>query len=299
MRKHLAIIGLFGALATIGFLEGQGTPNSAPENRITKADQSHGGSHKADTNNADNPARYALSSPAASHPSPNTAQNDPRKQDDELSIQRKVEWFTGILAFVSIVQSAVLVLTWLAIRRQAHLQAFLTRQWVDVGDWSLGGDGAWEKEWEVNRAERTATETSRQLKDSMSMGISFEVFNRTAYPLQLDKIVVFLGKVQKQKWYWEVFEDKAGTVVPPHVVGSDTSEHCTVHFMLDSEDEVFRYTKNCLYRRVHVRVIFLDSERKMIRQEFGIEVFFGETLTKFSRYNPREMRKVKLPRSEF
>jgi flagellar biogenesis protein FliO len=46
--------------------------------------------------------------------------NRTKTSDEELGIQQKLTWFTGVLAGVGVLQLVVMFLTWLVYRRQAH-----------------------------------------------------------------------------------------------------------------------------------------------------------------------------------
>jgi hypothetical protein len=202
--------------------------------------------------------------------------------------------FNFLLVVVGALQVWLLLWTGRAVARQANLQKFITKQWVDVGNWSIGGEDAWEIDWDFD----TRTEKSRKIKQSMSMGVGFEIFNRTAYPMIVDTIVIFVGKVKQGEWKWKVFEDKANMIMPPHSSDGDNSESCTVPFDLD-EDEVYRYTKCGIYRRIHVKIFFFDSEGKKVRQDFAKEALFGEKLTTtFSKYSSRRAREIQTPQTE-
>jgi hypothetical protein len=202
-----------------------------------------------------------------------------------------MEWFTGLLAFIGALQGLILLLTWKTIARQANLQKFLTKQWVDVGNWKIQGEDAWEVAWDRD----PQTEKSRTLKESMLMSVGFELFNRTAYPLTIDNILISIGKLKSKKWIWQVFEDKAHLIMPPKSSDGDNSEECSVPFEHD-EDEVFRYTKNCLYLRIHVKVFYLDSEGKRISQDFAREAIYGERESRFYKYSTRQIRKIDRPK---
>jgi hypothetical protein len=214
-----------------------------------------------------------------------------------LDIQQKLELFTGVLALIGALQGILLYLTWRTIARQANLQKFLTRQWVDVGNWSIGGESAWEiDDWEDHI--QSEEEKLKSLKKAMRMGISFEIINRTAYPLNIDSIVIFIGKPKGGKWIWKTFEDKTSLIMPPHSPEGSNAESCNVPFDLD-EYEVYRYTKSGLYTRIHIRVFYFDSEGKRIRQDFAQEALFGERLTTaFYKYSNRELRKIEIELSD-
>ena len=291
MLKRLAIVGLFGALAAVCVLEGQTAPLSPPKQGIAKSDQGQGRSQQLNSNDAQRGTPDTIGS--ASQPSSATDKEERENERRNLEIQSKIEWFTGILAGVGILQGVVLLLTWKAIRRQANLQEFLTRQWVDIGNWKIDREDAWEHDWEINRSERTRAEKGRTLKDSLEVSISFDVFNRTAFPLELEKVIVRVGRPSQGEWRWQAFEVTSSVIIPPHSTEGDTSENYFVSVQLDN-DEVYNYTKSGAYRRIYVSAHFLDSEGKRRVQVFAREVVFTEKSASFARYSSGKIRQIEV-----
>jgi hypothetical protein len=200
--------------------------------------------------------------------------------------------FNMLLVIVGGLQIWLLFITWKTITRQADLQKFLTRQWVDVGNWSIGGEDAWDIKYDINPERKTIKERSRALKDSLSIKIEFEIFNRTAYPLPIDMVIISIGRRKQGKWHQETFEDKIASIVPPYASEGGNSEKCAVPIVLETEDEVFQYTNFGLYVRVQVRIFFFDAEGKKDSQDFAMEVPFKEGLASFVKYSPRQVRKI-------
>ncbi len=121
--KRLAILALFGALTTISFLPGQTAPLGAPEKRIAKAD---GGQDGKDHRQSQRDHQNTPEAVSYIQVSANKSNGLSDKTSNDLGIQRKVEWFTGVLAFVGVLQVAALIWqailflrTLRAIRRQA------------------------------------------------------------------------------------------------------------------------------------------------------------------------------------
>lgn len=107
MLKRLAIFALFYALATVGALASQTMPSNAPEKWIATEDASKAGSHQAESqqSNANSPSLTSvnLQAPAA------TKQKEADTERETIDIQRKLEWFTGILALVGILQVGTMI----------------------------------------------------------------------------------------------------------------------------------------------------------------------------------------------
>ncbi len=50
-------------------------------------------------------------------------ESERKAHEEDLRIQRKIVWFTGLLVFVGVIQAAVMILQWLMYRRQAGIMA--------------------------------------------------------------------------------------------------------------------------------------------------------------------------------
>ncbi len=264
------MVSLVGTVAAVGLLAGQTTPLSSQKQRITKSDHSQGASSQNDPNASKGPTQNPM--PPSSGPASNRAQDNSSEKSDELSIQRNVELFTGILAFVGVIQSAVLVFTWLAIRRQTDLQKFLTRQWLDVENWSIDRESPREGARETEMGY-----VPERLRDFMSLAIRFDILNRTTYPISFDGLTVSIGKPDHKTWRWEQFEFRSPTIIPPYLSNKDRSEGFFVPLTLEEEDGVLRYTKNNLHMQVRVQMYFLDSDGKRQMQQVSGWVKYGET----------------------
>jgi len=124
MLNRLAIFGLLIPLATVCLLTGQTAPLSPPKQGIAKPGSSQDGKDKAqpqgDTQAAPKPM------PASPQPPATTCDEACQQSSQNFAIQRKVEWFTGVLAIVGVLQ--VLTMVWQAwllkqTRGDVHTQA--------------------------------------------------------------------------------------------------------------------------------------------------------------------------------
>jgi hypothetical protein len=124
MLKKLAMLVVLTVVA-VGFLSSQEMPRNAPEQRVGKPGSSQNGSSKTDPS-GDNQAaaNVPLTAPQPATPTCDEACQQGR---ENLAIQRKLEWFTGVLAIVGVLQVATMVWqgiflrrTWVAIHSQAN-----------------------------------------------------------------------------------------------------------------------------------------------------------------------------------
>jgi len=277
MLKRLAILGLLIPLATIGILASQDVAENAPKQGVAKPESSQSSPQKPDSQNAKASSENQLLS--SSQIPPKGCDENCQNERQNLNIQRKIEWFTGVLAGVGILQGVVLFLTWKAISRQADLQRFLTRQWVDVGDWHVIGDDPRQvPAWDIPDAEEPGKH--EPLRDSMKVHLTFTVFNNTPLPLTLHRITTSI-KIGSRR---ESHEIKAYIVLPPTTADKDNSFECMVPVGL-TEDEVMLYARTCLGFLIKVRVYFGDAEGVVTKQIFirtvagGVRTFvFGKDL---------------------
>jgi hypothetical protein len=192
-------------------------------------------------------------------------------QDDNEWVRVWGPWiFGGLVLLIGAFQIALLFVVWRAISRQAKIQRSLTHYWVDVGNWSVGGGEPWEVEWDIDRAGRVGVEKSRKLKDSLSIGINFEIFNRTPYPVAIDSIIVFAGVLKEGDWHWKTYEDRSSLLLRPQSNAGENSEAFGISFDLGT-DEIIRYVKEGFYTRIYVRIFYFDSDAKTARQDFPVE----------------------------
>jgi hypothetical protein len=123
MLKHLAILTVL-AFAAVGLLKGQTAPLGTPKQGIAKPDSSQDGKKQPETSQPQKTPIELTSADVEVEPAPcdETCQQGRRN----LAIQGKLEWFTGVLAIVGILQ--VLTMAWQAwllkqTREDVHTQA--------------------------------------------------------------------------------------------------------------------------------------------------------------------------------
>jgi hypothetical protein len=107
MLKRLAIVGLLGALTTICLLKSQAAPLGPPKEGIAKPSGSQNGKDKTHPQDSSEPApNPVIISPQPTAPTCDEACQQGRQN---LAIQGKLEWFTGVLAIVGVLQVATMV----------------------------------------------------------------------------------------------------------------------------------------------------------------------------------------------
>jgi hypothetical protein len=102
-----------------------------PHKRATEANRTESTQHTKDAK--DNQTQPPKPTPTAPQPSivpesqrnatagnDHTRQGDKQTSEEDSSTQRKLTWFTGVLASVGVLQLVVMFLTWLVYRRQAQ-----------------------------------------------------------------------------------------------------------------------------------------------------------------------------------
>jgi hypothetical protein len=204
----------------------------------------------------------------------------------------------GWLFLMSAIQVALLFACWKAIRAHATLQKGLNQQWVDVGNWSVGGAEPWDTASEAGKDRRVETEKSRKLKDSLSIVVNFEISNRTQNPLSIDTVVVLAGILKKDAWQWKTFEDTATLLLPPNATDRENSEAFSISIDLKAE-EILRYATDGFYMRIHVKVFYFNSAGKRISQDFPVEaVLKPGTPTVFTKHRNRRIRETERRRTE-
>lgn len=216
-------------------------------------------------------------------------------------LQFSSEWglwiLIGTVFTIGIVQAAFLFVVSRAIHRQANLQRFLTRQWVDVGNWSVGGGEPWEP-GEIDRDRRTAIGKPRKLRQSLTVSVNFEVFNRSSIPLPIDAVSVDAGILKNGDWQWTSFENRSAPLLRPQSLECDNSEGFTITFDL-ADDEIVRYVQDGVFTRIHVKVFYTNSDGERMEQDFPIEaVLKPGTPAVFARQRSNKMREVNRQSSE-
>ncbi len=107
MLKRLAILGLFGTLATVSLLKGQTAPLSTPKQGIAKPGSSQNGSAQPNPQDSKQAAPNAMTS--SQQPTTPTCDEGCQQGRQNLAIQGKLEWFTGVLAIVGVLQVGTMI----------------------------------------------------------------------------------------------------------------------------------------------------------------------------------------------
>src|ERR1035437_10035590 len=107
MLKRLAILGLLGTLATVCFLAGQTAPLGPPKQGIAKPGSSQNGKDKAQPQSSQQPAPNSLLT--GQQPTTPTCDEACQQGRQNLAIERKLEWFTGVLAVVGVLQVVTMI----------------------------------------------------------------------------------------------------------------------------------------------------------------------------------------------
>lgn len=124
MLKRLAILAFLNALATVSLLAGQTAPLSPPEEWIAKTDSGQDG--KAQTHPQSGNQATPNTVPTTPKPATPTCDEACQQSRRNLEIQGNLEWFTGVLAVVGVLQ--ILTMVWQAwllkqTRGDVHTQA--------------------------------------------------------------------------------------------------------------------------------------------------------------------------------
>lgn len=116
-------------------MEGQATPQSPPEKRVTKPRSGQDASSQSEAEDSKRSAKEPPS--AAAEPSPVTCDEACQQGRENLAIQGKLEWFTGVLAIVGVLQVGTMIWqAWLLkgtlreIGKQADIAANSQRSWI-------------------------------------------------------------------------------------------------------------------------------------------------------------------------
>jgi hypothetical protein len=107
MLKRLAILGLFGALTAVGLLAGQTAPLGTPKQGITKSNSGQDGKAQTDPQGGNQTPPNAV--PGPTNPPAPTCDETCQQGRRNLEIQGKLEWFTGVLAIVGVLQVGTMV----------------------------------------------------------------------------------------------------------------------------------------------------------------------------------------------
>ncbi|HUB29799.1 MAG TPA: hypothetical protein VL967_08880 [Terracidiphilus sp.] len=203
-------------------------------------------------------------------------------------------WFIAtLLALFSALQISLLFLIWRSTQRNIHYWEMFSRQWVEVGNWSVGGEEHWDGEWRLGRERRANVEEANQLlKDSLPMSLGFELFNRTAQPLSVDGIEVAFGRQKNEEWQWQTFKETSALILRPYSSSLESSEEFSLPFELESS-EILQYVKRGFYLRVHVRVYYRASGPDTVHQDFSVQTVLRPGVPAvFTKYRHRRLRET-------
>ncbi len=128
--KRLAIIGLLVILApaSVCLLAGQAAPLSTPKQWIAKPGSGEDGPEQPNPQKSYTPPPAISASREPTAPACDEACQQGR---ENLAIQRKLEWFTGVLAAVGVLQGVLLFFTWRTIARQTEAAARSTAAFIN------------------------------------------------------------------------------------------------------------------------------------------------------------------------
>lgn len=177
-------------------------------------------------------------------------------------------------------------------KRQASLQAFLSRPWVEVGGWIIRTEQPHQVHGEADPQSGQPLERPKDTTNTLSLGIRFEILNRGAFPLDVDSVEILVGWAKRGDWQWTEFRDHSGLVLRPHSPTGENSEARRISLDLES-DEILVYAQNGLYMQIHVKIFYLDTESKRARQDFSVDVVVRAGMpAAFSRPIGRKIKKM-------
>jgi hypothetical protein len=216
--KHLAIFATVVAFATVGTLASQTGPANLPERRIAARGAGKAGSQQTNPQqgNADSPQ----STPVNIQATDADYQKKADAEQENLDIQRKLEWFTGGLVFVGLMQAGTMIWqAWLlrgtlkAIKVQAsHMErqtATLEKSVTAATDQIEMVKSKERAQLRVEFARPDFAYDAKLKGYPVSFRITLDGTTR-AYILQ-DSILVYLSKAKRTGVAWRVFG------VPPNL----------------------------------------------------------------------------------
>jgi hypothetical protein len=194
MQKRLAILAVIATLAAVGLLAGQTGPLGTPQQGIAES----GSGQNAEKQSNSQSGNQSSPNPVTSFPQPTAPTCDGACQQgrQNLAIQRKLEWFTGLLALVGFLQVGGMVWQALLLKqtrgdvhaqanwmktqadqmeRQLRLQEVPFKQWVEIGLW------------------KNLTPHPRPTATEPTVTLSFEVGNSTQFPFTLKRVATRKG----------------------------------------------------------------------------------------------------------
>jgi hypothetical protein len=151
-----------------------------------------------------------------------------------------------------------------AINRLVGFQIYHEKAWVDIGNWAVGtaeSSGIDDQSPTVNHGRQ---------KDSLSLGVHFDVSNRSTRPVSIDSVVVTTGLHKDAAWHWKTFEDRTPFVLRPEVTGCDNSQAFAITFDLNG-NEIVRYVHDGFFVRIHVQLFYPTPDKGRLCQDFSVE----------------------------
>jgi hypothetical protein len=262
MLKCLAIVAI--AFASVSLLPAQATPQGPPRQGVAEPHHSESGRQQPDASAAQqSPPERMMPSVQPTAPA---CDEVCQQGHQNLAIQGKIEFFTGVLALVGALQGLVFFLTWKTIARQTNLQEFLTRQWVDVGNFHVGWeDPRMDPVWDTEKARERPGKTEN-LRNSLELHFSFDILNNTHAPLTLTRVSVKVSKGAKGM-EWETHEYVANVILPPIRPAGDNAYTCGFALMLDAK-QVRLYAATCFGMQLEISATFLNADGKEVTQKF-------------------------------
>ncbi len=211
----------------------------------------------------------------------------------------RASWFLcSFFVMLGSVQVALSLAIAKSNKRQASLFAFLSRPWLDVGRWVIKIEEPDQMHGKPAPQSRQPLENPKHQTDTLSIGIGFEILNRSEFPLAVDSIVILMGRQKQGDWQWTEFQDRSGLMLRPHSPGGDNSEACNVSLKLKG-DEVLQYAQNGLYLRLYVKIFYWDAETNRVCQDFAADAMVragGSTV--FTKSTTRKINEVRRPPSQ-
>jgi hypothetical protein len=266
MLKHLAILAVLLTIVQAPIPVPRQAADSATQ--TSRADQKQGQKTQTDSR---------LATPTIPQSSEGPSQQGAGKEHSNdksnpitisklppVSISRDwADWaiwvFDGLLVGVGIAQIVLMSRTWKAIFRQANLQEFLTRQWVDIGNWRvIGCDPRSDPTWETKSDPFREPLEDETLKKSMEISLGLEIFNNGSYPLTINRIAAGISNGARGKTRRD-FSIGTQILLPPHKDGAENSHRCHIPITLNAS-EVRNYYKTTFVFQVWIEVVLLNAE---------------------------------------
>jgi hypothetical protein len=177
-------------------------------------------------------------------------------------------WAISLICGGLIVAISEIVIFCSFLRTINRLVAFQIRHekaWIDVGNWAVGTA----ESLGIDDQSPSALNDKRQ-KDSLSVGVHFDVSNRSARPVPIDSVVVTTGLHKDAAWHWKTFEARTPFVLRPQVADCDNSQAFAIAFDLHGS-EIVRYVHDGFFVRIHVELFYPTPDNGRLCQDFSVE----------------------------